>query len=332
MRATRASNDNSDDAKDAGSDRKCVTWTLAATLLALAGGCGPELDPPSLIEHTRVVGARVEVTGAPERATPAPGETATVSWLVTAPADMPPLGWAFVLCPGAGGRQDVCGEPLAVFQGSDARPTMTIAVPAQAALGQTRELVLYGQICSASEPVLKSDADGERPGCSMNGDGTTAAVTIPLQMGSMANRNPSLAASEMLFDGAAWAAEGATGAGAACAGLPAVAAGSKDHVIRYTTAASDQERFTELRGDPPVPVEQRERLQISHFTTAGELARSFSTVEAEETSDRPALEVKWEAPAADKVPAEGLVVRFTFVARDLRGGTDWTGRAVCVTE
>jgi hypothetical protein len=30
------------------------------------------------------------------------------------------------------------------------------------------------------------------------------------------------------------------------------------------------------------------------------------------------------------VPAEGQVVRFTFVVRDMRGGVDWLGRSLCV--
>ena len=33
-------------------------------------GCGPTFDPASLITNTRVVGARIEVEGAPDRASP----------------------------------------------------------------------------------------------------------------------------------------------------------------------------------------------------------------------------------------------------------------------
>jgi hypothetical protein len=35
--------------------------------------------------------------------------------------------------------------------------------------------------------------------------------------------------------------------------------------------------------------------------------------------------MKWNAPELAKVPAEGQVVRFTFVVRDMRGGVDWLG-------
>ncbi len=44
------------------------------------------------------VGARIEVEGAPDRASPLPGETADVTWLVTSPDATPPLGWAFAVC------------------------------------------------------------------------------------------------------------------------------------------------------------------------------------------------------------------------------------------
>jgi hypothetical protein len=298
-------------------------WTLAGVLMSFIAGCAPEMDPPSLVEKTRVIGARVEVAGEPERATPRPGETARVSWLVTAPAEVPALGWAFALCPG-GAAVESCDEPLAVFQGHDRAPAVELTVPAAEALGGARELVLFGRICSASEPTL-DPATGE-PGCTMRGDGTTAIVTIPLEAATGTNHNPSFVGRSVAFDGQPWDGSEATD----CAGLPSVKAATEDHVLRVETDASDRERYTAMVGDPPVPTARREALQISQFTTAGKLERSYSAVEATDTTARPAFEVKWKAPDADQVPDGGLVVRFTFVARDLRGGAAWTSRLVCV--
>jgi hypothetical protein len=295
------------------------------SLLLLFGACAPSMDPASLVEKTRVIGARVEVEGAPERAMPRPGERAHVRWLVTAPAEMPPIGWTFALCTGPSSAATGCGhEPLGVMQGHEAQPAMDITVPPAEALGDARVLVLFGRVCSNSEPMI--DAAG-RPACTMNGDGTTAVLTIPLAMAAGDdNHNPALAGEAMTVDGQPWALDDH----ADCAGLPHVMAGTVDHLLRVETAAGDRERYTEMMGDPPVPTERREALQISQFSTAGKLARTFSTVEAADPGDRPTVEVKWKAPAADQVPAAGLVVRFTFVARDLRGGADWTTRAVCV--
>jgi len=39
--------------------------------------------------------------------------------------------------------------------------------------------------------------------------------------------------------------------------------------------------------------------------------------------------VKWAPPAARDVTGGGEVVVFHFVVRDLRGGLDWTSRALC---
>lgn len=302
-------------------------WSAAAVLLSLvAGACAPEMDPVSLIERPRVIGARVEVEGAPVRSAPRPGETVKVAWLMTAPTEMPPLAWAFLLCPGASGGDDLAcvGDPLTVFQGKDS-PTMMVTVPAREALGNARELVLFGRVCTASEPML--DPSG-RPVCTGNGDGTTAAVSIKLELEDWSNRNPALGPEAFSFAGQPWLAGDA---GARCAELPQVKAATKDHVIRIETSASDRESYVIMQGDPQRPTMKREWLQISQYLTAGEFERSFSTIEADAADERPAVEVKWEAPAVDKVPAEGLVVRFTFVARDMRGGLDWTTRAVCVT-
>jgi hypothetical protein len=293
--------------------------------LLLLGACGPTMDPPSLVETTRVIGARVEVENAPARAMPRPGEHAHVRWLVTAPGELPPIGWAFALCVGGSNPSTGCEQaPLGLMTGHEPQPAMDITVPPTDVLGDARTMALFGRVCSNSEPTL--DAAG-RPACTKDGDGTTALLTIPLAMTSADdNHNPSLAGQAATIDGQPWALDDH----ANCAGLPQVAAGTDDHVLRLETAGADREHYIEMLGDPPVPTAKREALQISQFTTAGKLERTFSTVEADDPSERPAIEVKWKAPASDQVPGAGLVVRFTFVARDLRGGADWTTRAVCV--
>ena len=107
-------------------------------------------------------------------------------------------------------------------------------------------------------------------------------------------------------------------------------ADSKGNIIRIEATGVERERYQAMAGDPPAPVERREWLQISHFTTAGELDRSITAVEAEDPRESPSVEMKWDAPELAEVPAEGRVVRFTFVVRDMRGGVDWLGRSLCV--
>jgi hypothetical protein len=66
----------------------------------------------------------------------------------------------------------------------------------------------------------------------------------------------------------------------------------------------------------------RESLQLSHFTTAGDLTRAFETI----AWDSEALErsVSWTAPE------EPGLVRFWLVLRDFRGGGAFVERAACV--
>ena len=300
---------------------------LAALLIV---GCGPEFDPASLINKTRVVGARIEVEGAPDRATPMPGETANVSWLVTSPGATPPLGWTFTACvPGTAGRQSPLGcqdAPLARFDGTSSPPRISIPVPSAATLGGATSIVLYGQICAGLDSAPTFDPQNGLPGCT-GGSGTTVTLAIPLQVGQDTNLNPT-AERAFTFDGEPWLPPAADDP---CASGPRVTAGSKSHVIGNTTDGGDREPYTVFVGNPPVAAPARERLQISRFTTAGALKSQFAFVEATDESPATTVNVIWEAPEEADVAAGGTGVTFTFVVRDDRGGTDWTTRVLCVT-
>jgi hypothetical protein len=310
--------------------------TMTKLLLGIAigvflSGCGPTFDPASLIETTRVVGARIEVEGTPDRASPTPGETANVTWLVTSPDVVPPLAWTFVACvPGTSAGLDpvACLDaPLASFDGTSAPPRISIAVPSEAALGGATGVQVFGQICPGPGSTPTFDAQTGVSGCT-GGRGTTVSIDIPLQVGADANHNP-VADRAFTFDGQTWPA--LTAGDDPCAVGPRVAAGTEDHVIGNTTDGTDREAYTIVLGDPPVPTLARERLQISQFTTAGKLKSQFSFVEATDVRPQTTVDVTWDAPETGEVPT-GSVVTFTFVTRDERGGADWTTRALCVTQ
>jgi hypothetical protein len=279
---------------------------LAGTALA---GCGEPFDPPSLIEKTRVLGARVEVHGDSTRATPRPGETATVTWIMAAPGDLPPLGWAFVVCPSG---ESCAAAPLAIAQGTGT-PSFEVAVPDAETLGATQRLQLVGQICEDSAPTF--DPQPNLPTCAAAG--TRVTLDIALQLGDEGNHNPALADRPFWFDGVAWP----TDVGADCASLPTVPAGSKGHMIRLTTLAEDRETIVAA-----TPTTTHEALQVSNFTTAGELGQSYSVIEASDPRSEADLDITWDAP--DSPTAGG--VHFIFVARDLRGGVGLATRTVCV--
>jgi hypothetical protein len=311
-----------------------MTKTIENTLLfglsafLFVTGCGPAFDPASLITDTRVVGARIEVEGAPDRASPMPGETANVTWLVTSPDATPPLGWTFAAC-AAGTSAAACLQaPLARFDGAATPPRIAFAVPAAAVLEGATSMAVYGGICAGVDSTPQLDPQTGLASCTNGGHGTTVSVDVPLQLADGANHNPT-ADRAFTFDGVLWAAPGATDD--PCAQGPRVAAGSKDHVIENATRASDREAYTIVRGEPPVPTPARESLQISQFTTAGKLKSQFSFVEATDPNPTTTVDVDWDAPEAADVPATGLAVTFTFVVRDDRGGAAWTTRTLCVT-
>jgi hypothetical protein len=306
-------------------------------LLGLAGcifiaGCGPQFDPGSLVDKTRVLGARIEVEGAPDRASPMPGETANITWLVTAPGATPPLAWTFAVCrPGEVGGKTSLGcvdAPLAVFDGTASPPRIALQVPPAASLGGAASLVVYGQICDGSDSAPSFDPQSGLPPTCTGSRGTTVSLDMPLQVGSEANHNPT-ADRAFTFDGAAWPADVA--GDDPCVLGPRVTAGSKGHVIGNSTDGGDRERYTVVLGDPPVATAARERLQISQFTTAGKLKSQFAFVEATDESAAGTVDVTWDAPEPAEVTAIGTPVTFTFVVRDERGGADWTTRTVCVT-
>lgn len=302
--------------------RIALLTSLAVTLLV---ACDSDFEPGSLVERTRVLGAEVQVVGAPERAAPAPGETAGVRLLMAWPAEEPALGWILLAClePHGGGMPCESGT-LATQSGTGAEPRLEIRVPEGDALGQSTAIRLLGLVCEDGMP--ESSEPGSGPRCS--GDGAQATpleLEIPLAVGDFDNRSPSLADDTLVLDGKRWQADEFDADVKGCAGdatdEPRLRADGETHEITVRFAGDDRE---EVDGE-------LETLQLSSFTTAGELSTQFSFVESDDTRDEPELELEWDAPAAKDVPKDGLRVRFVWVARDLRGGLSSTTRTLCVT-
>ena len=67
-----------------------------------------------------------------------------------------------------------------------------------------------------------------------------------------------------------------------------------------------------------------EEIQVSWLTDGGDLERTFSFI----TDPARSVLTHWQSFA--DAPEDGLLVRFNFVIRDGRGGTDWVERGLCV--
>ena len=324
-------------------------WALFSVFTLALAACGPALAPQWLIANARVLGASVAVVGDPSRATPMPGETATVTFLVVAPPDMPTtFGYAFVPClrSSANLNLPICqGMPFIdqVAMGTSqtssvATPTMNITVPAAADLNGATGILVLGVVCAGGAPTL--DPTTHLPTCTA---GTLKEDELDfdfdLQAVAGANVNPDVSAVALGVTGrdntlalTSWAAAPQNVALTGCAAmtspnaLPTVHA-SKLYTLNIDLHAVDREMYTTtIQGDPPLVRNLRESLKISHITTAGKLSRAQSSFTG--TEDLTPLKVDWDAPTS--ADATGSRVDFWFVLRDGRGGQSWESRSLCV--
>ena len=278
-------------------------------------GCDDPLKSVELIDEPRVLGARVEVAGDPGRAAPAPGESATVTLFVAAPALEPAFGFALAVCraaPRQGTRGSCESAPFAQIireNAEAAAASLDFEVPRE--LPPRDRLLVRGIVCPRGSP---SD-DGAR--CDGADSGTPVQLELELSREGDVNLNPQLEPESIAFDDGAWPELLAADEDCSRLGLPLVPPGS-EHVIRVQLDDGDRDalpRQTKL--DP-----SRESLQLSHFVSAGDITRAFETIAWD--SDELRREVSWTAPNAP-----GLS-RVWFMLRDFRGGGAFTTRSVCV--
>ena len=161
------------------------------TLLALASaGCDDALTRVDLVANLRVLAARVEVDGEPDRASPLPGEAAAVRWLVADRHPEPPLGWTFAACEAAppGSSLPSCAaEPFATASADvpvAGEPRIDFVVPDETTAGA---LALFGVVCPDSAPV----GDGDSLDCAGPG-GRLVSLDFVLGSAALVNTNPTI--------------------------------------------------------------------------------------------------------------------------------------------
>jgi hypothetical protein len=292
--------------------------------LVVLSGC-TDFDPGSLIADTRVLGARVEVHGDEARASPRPGEAVDITWVVAAPNGELELRWAFLACEGTQGDPSCVKGLSGVSEGHGSQPALSFALPKELKADQ---VLVLGVICDGGTPAVN---DQGTPTC--EGDSRKSMpvkLTVKVAHGDDGNRNPSLAGARLTLAGKIWEAATPAGIGdGSCKDdetLLKVKAGAKTQSIELSLEAASRETYPDARSGE----EELETLQISHFATLGELDGQYSFVETDDESERPTVTFHWDPPAARTVSAEGELVRFVIVVRDLRGGLSSLRRALCV--
>lgn len=279
-----------------------------------------DLDPPTLINRDRVLGAKVSVDGDPSRAWPAPGERATVSWLTASPDDPPMFSWLLAACPAStsSGLPACAGPAFASSQATGHVPVLQLEIPAELTASA---IVVTGAICATGAPVV--DAATLAATCDDGSRADLVSQHVFLTRDQAPNHNPDLGRAPFTLAGATWGA----GADAGCDdGLPVVEAGSGRTLLGVTFDATDRETYA-VAGEPEPA---REELMLSAFTTAGELFQQRMYVDPDDDRVASPVAFEWEPPSAEEVPTGGLRVTFHFVVRDLRGGVDAASRALCV--
>ncbi len=312
-------------------------FTLVALLCAMSG-CGDELTPASLIEGPRVIGARAVMEADATRAWPEPGEEARVEFVVVDAGPTPPLTWGFLACALAErsfGIDECSGDPLALAlqltapdaaAGEDPDPHIDLRVPEEAT-AESSVLVL-GAICFSGTPNM--DFDTEQPCEGEGASGTLVTFVVPVGDAANTNTHPEL--DIVRLDGEDWTyapprdapLEGCAGA----ADVPQIRRSAQAiHEIQIVANAASFESYEAESGDPPMMVTQSEELQVSLFSTLGELEGLYAFAEAGEAE----MSVEWEPAQLVAGADAGQLVRFNFVARDGRAGLSVISRGVCIT-
>jgi hypothetical protein len=292
-------------------------------LLALAfasSACGDPLVSVERIASLRALGARVEVEGDPDRGVPFPGETASVSFFVAAPELAPSFGFGLLACeasPGEVGTPTCAGEPFSSVYTEPAAdaPALTFTVPD--GMDPEGRVAVLGVLCEGEAPRT----DSIPPACADESIEHRVSLGLWLPGDGEPNRNPDLADDAIAFDDEPLAAMAPVEGACAGLGFLEVPQGTNH---RFSITLTDDDRDSLPTDDGVGP--SREGLQVSHFSTSGELDRAFSFVSGDDSEL--SVSVTWKAPGG--IGEGGHPVRFFFVVRDFRGGSAFTERALCV--
>ena len=342
---------------------------VAVLWLCFAVACSESFLAPWAVTDLRVIGARIDVQGAPGRANPSPGDAIQASILVIAPGALPSdqegvpaltpplLNWAFVACVPAATTlgPPVCGQVIEPCEGcigpppSDpfALPIIDVTVPSKEELDAVDAggVLLQGVVCSNGTPspeailhVLSGETDDLEPceGPPIDErepiEGRVVTVQIPVERDPEdPNLNPGIA--NIALNGSGWPPPYAQG-------VPRTAprTGCKAELDMLTKEELDMH-----------PVAGSAPSNINLSLTAGSL-QSFMIDGVEVTEE---IQVSWLAdgggfevafsfitdpassilttwqPSSD-APEDGRLVRFNYVIRDGRGGLDHVERGLCI--
>ncbi len=253
----------------------------------------------------------------------------------------------------------LCGPPITPCEGCEATPPqdplatpiVRFAVPPQDLLDAAgaSSVLLQGVVCSNGTPTsrdailrfLTGETDELEP-CEPEPvqadrpvEGRFVTITIPIEDDpSDPNLNPELLSIILNGqNGEPWPPPYDQGVprdapGTACAAdladlseeqqMAQPRAGDEPSTINLSVTSDSLQSYT------VDDMELTEEIQVSWLADGGAYQTSFSFITDPATS----VLTNWQPPTS--VPEGGELVRFTFVIRDGRGGTDWAERGLCI--
>jgi len=339
-----------------------LAFGLVASLVLLA--CSASFLGAWAVTDLRVVGALIEVDGQPDRANPDPEDVVQVTLRVIdkgvppseipeIPALTPPLlQWSFIACIPLNTtiQPPICRTEIAGCEGCKgtppddrfALPIMRFQVPSESALNaaEADRVLLQGTVCADGPPAgrdallrfLLGETEDLNPCEDPADEGRFVSVSIPIEIDpGDPELNPEIA--NVLFNGRPWPppydrgvprTAPRTGCVSDLLGLgeeqraAQPVAGSPASNIKLAVTPDSFQQYT-LDG-----VTFTEEMQVSWLTDGGTFDTTFSFIA------QPAESVVTVWQPFSSVPEDGMLVRFNFVIRDGRGGTDWVERGLCV--
>lgn len=312
---------------------------LAIALVAMSAfGCAEDLDPANRLDEPRVLGILASVVDGEGRTNPRPGETVAFDWILEYPGARETATYAFFACEPAAtafgvdfcsSEADMLALEIEITPTLEA-PRFEVTIPAD--YGTSGVLVL-GAICMGGDIDTAIDMTDPTAEVCRDGIGRGQIVTStqPVELdGRFENMAPTI--TEILLDDVVWTSTPPDDPSGGCdesSGYPTYRMDGEPAVL--VLRAGEREPYEVFIGDPPEAEPRIEDLQTSYLSTAGTLDQTFGFIDDINAES----EVEWTPIESDdedmEVPEEGLIVKFVFVTRDLRGGVDYTTRALCLT-
>jgi hypothetical protein len=316
---------------------RAAIWIVLLSVLALTG-CGEDFDPYNRLNSLRVLAI------ASDPASPGVSETATLTPLLYATEDDPPLGFAWSWCPLAAGIPEggECVIDEAEFsqlamQSGVSLPAYDLGSEPTAQFSNVFDPALLAELCARSvEGLALLDCEHGFPiqirfTVTSAEDELTAVRTLRLRFGEIeANANPAIAAIRAILpeEGERELAEPSEDS------EPEVTLPRRASTTIMADISEGEAESYQSAGEPAEQgegsVQARERLLVTWFVESGSTKYEHTSFDEGFQPIEETVENRWEPERVSDYPPN--TARIFVVVRDDRGGVGWRSAAVRLSE